>query len=69
MATNQLHPRKTETEDDLRGILVQGEVKARWMQLCEMTATERDPKKLLEIVEEINRLLEEKEQRLSKLRH
>ena len=47
---------------------MQGEIKERWMRLCEMAATEQDSVKLLEIVQEINRLLEEKEQRLTKLR-
>jgi hypothetical protein len=68
MATNQLHSGKTETDAYLRGTLVQGEIKERWMQLCEMAATEKDSGKLLGIVKEINRLLAEKEQRLSKLR-
>jgi len=34
------------------------------MQLCEQAAIEQDPEKLLELVAEINRLLEAKEQRL-----
>ena len=34
------------------------------MQLCERAATEQDPEKLMELVKEINRLLEEKERRL-----
>jgi hypothetical protein len=38
--------------------------KARWMELCEQAAVEQDPKKLLELVTEINRLLEEKEKRI-----
>jgi len=36
----------------------------KWMQLCEQAAIEQDPEKLLELVAEINRLLEAKEQRL-----
>ena len=67
MATSQLH-RNTETGDRVRGTLVQGEIKEQWMRLCEMAAEEQDSEKLLEIVKEINRLLEEKEQRLAKLR-
>jgi len=50
------------------GTLVQGEIKERWMRLCEIAATEQDSEKLLEIVKEINHLLEGKEQRLAKLR-
>jgi len=67
MATSQLH-RNTETENYIRGTLVQGEIKEQWMRLCEMAAAEQDSQKLLAIVKKINRLLEEKEQRLSKLR-
>jgi len=43
---------------------MEGAVKERWMELCELAATEQDSKKLLVLVEEINHLLEEKEQRL-----
>lgn len=41
-----------------------GEKKERWLRLCEQAVTEQDPAKLLQLVQEINRLLEEKEQRL-----
>ena len=34
------------------------------MELCKQAAVEQDPKKLLELVVEINDLLEEKERRL-----
>jgi hypothetical protein len=40
----------------------------RWQQLCALAIEERDLDKVLEIVREINRLLEEKEQRLKKAR-
>ena len=43
---------------------MQGETRERWMQLCEQAANEQDPKRLMELIEEINRLLVEKEQRL-----
>ncbi len=33
----------------------------RWKQLCEQAAREQDPEKLLALVTEINRLLEEKD--------
>ena len=36
----------------------------RWLQLCAQAAVEQDPKKLLELVSEINELLEQKERRL-----
>ena len=41
-----------------------GEKAERWRTLCEQAAKEQDPEKLLELVQEINRMLEEKEQRL-----
>jgi hypothetical protein len=36
----------------------------RWQALCELAAKEKDPKKLIELVDEINRLLEVKRIRL-----
>jgi hypothetical protein len=33
----------------------------RWMQLCEQASHEANPAKLLKLVEEINKLLEERE--------
>ena len=44
---------------------VQGKVKERWRELCEQAAMEQDPRKLSELVAEIDRLLEEKQVRLS----
>lgn len=46
-----------------------GETRERWMELAELAATEQDPKKLMELVQEINRLLEEKQTRLSNQRN
>ena len=43
---------------------MQGEKKERWLELCAQAAVEQDPKKMLELVAEINALLEEKERRL-----
>jgi len=43
---------------------MKGEARERWMHLCEAAALEQDPEKLMELVSEINRLLEEKEKRL-----
>jgi hypothetical protein len=37
-----------------------------WVELCARAAMEQDPKKLLELVSEINRLLEVRKNRLSK---
>jgi hypothetical protein len=46
----------------------QGEAKERWLELCEQAAVEPDRLKLLQLMREISRLLEEKEGRLAKLR-
>ena len=43
---------------------MKGQLKERWMNLCEQAAVEQDTQKLLVLIQEINRLLEEKEQRL-----
>jgi hypothetical protein len=43
---------------------LRGEKRERWEQLCKQAADEQDPEKLMELVNEINRLLDEKEQRL-----
>jgi hypothetical protein len=43
---------------------MQGEKKERWLELCAQAAVEQDPKRMLELVAEINALLEEKERRL-----
>ena len=37
-----------------------------WMELCELAAQEKDPKKLIALIGEIDRLLESKEQRVTK---
>lgn len=47
---------------------MQGENAERWRMLCEQAAIEQDPSRLLELIREINRLLEEKEQRLQEQR-
>jgi hypothetical protein len=41
----------------------------RWQELCEQAAKEQDPQKLLVLTQEINRLLQEKEQRRHKTCH
>ena len=43
---------------------MEAEVRERWMHLCEKAVTEEDPERLMELVSEINRILEEKERRL-----
>ena len=43
---------------------MKGPLKECWMNLCEQAAVEQDTQKLLVLIQEINRLLDEKEQRL-----
>ena len=44
--------------------IMQGQQKERWEELCELAEQEQNPERLMELVVEINRLLEQKEQRL-----
>ena len=46
---------------------MKGQQKEYWMQLCEQAANEQDPDRLMALVREINRLLEEKERRLKNI--
>ena len=41
-----------------------GQKKEEWMKLCERAANEQDPAMLMELVAEIDRLLEERQNRL-----
>jgi hypothetical protein len=45
---------------------MQGKAKEQWMQLCEQAAVEQDAEKLLVLINEINRMLDEKERRLTR---
>lgn len=47
---------------------MQGETEELWRKYCERAIVEQDPERLLELVAEINRLLEEKEERLKEQR-
>jgi len=38
--------------------------KEEWKRLCEQIAVEQDPTRFMKLVDELNRLLEEKERRL-----
>ena len=44
----------------MESTLLKGEQQEIWQQLCALAAVEQDPQKLLELVREIDRLLEEK---------
>ena len=41
-----------------------GKDEERWRELCKQASVEKDPKKMLELIKEINRLLDEKQARL-----
>ena len=43
---------------------MQGETKEHWMKLAEQAANEQNPAKLLKLIEEINRMLQAKKNRL-----
>jgi hypothetical protein len=43
---------------------MQGKQKELWKDLCERASTEQDPERLMQLVEQINKLLAEKEKRL-----
>jgi hypothetical protein len=45
---------------------MQGEKRESWEKLCKLAADEQDPNRLIELIEEINRLLEEKEERIKR---
>jgi hypothetical protein len=60
--TSQIEPILTELRAALQEKVRSGET---WMALCERAAVEQDPKKLLDLVSEINRLFEAREKRLS----
>jgi hypothetical protein len=43
---------------------MQGHVKEHWMELCEKATVEQDSEKLMALVQQINRMLDDKEDRL-----
>ena len=55
---------KTITCPLVKGVCLEN--REKWMELCELASTEQDPEKLLALVQEINRLLEAKQERLNK---
>jgi hypothetical protein len=42
--------------------IVENDEKESWMRLCELASTEKDPEKLLTLVKEVNRMLDENKQ-------
>ena len=49
----------------LRRFAMRGQTEERWRELCELARVEQDPERLMVLVREITRLLEEKQARLS----
>jgi hypothetical protein len=47
---------------------MKGENKEHWKLLCERAAVEQDPERLMELIHEINRMLDDKERRLQRER-
>jgi len=47
---------------------MEGKTKERWAELCEQAAEEQDPNRLMQLVQEINKLFIEKEERLASQR-
>lgn len=45
---------------------MKGKTKEHWMQLCQQAASEQDSDRLIELVQEIDRMLAEKEIRLKR---
>jgi hypothetical protein len=45
---------------------MKGHTKEHWMELCEQAATEQDPERLLQLINEINRMLDQKQERLKR---
>jgi len=47
---------------------LRGEKEERWIELCRQAVGERDTDRLMDLVDQINRMLYEKEQRLKQER-
>src|SRR5207248_4086991 len=67
----EFHEQRARTCDNTRRpevlISMQGETRERWQRLCEQAAIEQNPARLMDLVNEINRLLDEKQERLNNL--
>lgn len=53
---------------DWRHRAMQGKVKEKWIELCEQIAIEQEPARMIVLVRELNRMLDEKEERLQRER-
>jgi hypothetical protein len=47
---------------------MKGETKERWLELAQLASVEQDPAKLLALTQEINQLLEDREERIRQKR-
>jgi hypothetical protein len=45
---------------------MQAKAKERWIELCEQAAVEQDSAKLLKLIQEIDKLLREKQERMDR---
>lgn len=54
-----------ETKVRLQKGAVMREKKEKWFELCEQAANEQDPEKLMVLIEQINALLQKKDERLT----
>jgi predicted Zn-dependent protease len=55
------HPERTE-------IFLDPKTKERWMEICDQASKEQDPKKLMELIAEIDHILKEKRDRVNQRR-
>jgi hypothetical protein len=51
---------------DWRPHAMQGKVKEDWMLVCEQVAIEQNPERMMALLRELNRMLDEKEERLKR---
>jgi hypothetical protein len=58
---HELIPIKKPVGSVLEDHPVKGKNKEHWKQLCEQAAVEQDPKRLMALIEEITRVMDEKE--------
>jgi hypothetical protein len=59
---------KPGNETRFGGDTLSTEAKERWMELCEQVSQEQDPRKLMALVAEIDRILEERQDRINQPR-
>ena len=45
---------------------MKGQMQEYWMELCEQAATEQDPERVLQLINEINRMLDQRQERLKR---